>query len=205
MPAKSKAKPHKTEAAAQAAAQAKAEAEAEANEAVARALAEAELEAAAALAAAAEAAAARRHTPIDERGVEETELLEFLFPTQPKRLFHPASAARLFLFARHGPLVGGHIMGGRVGWRRALTPSELELMLDQVVREDLLAAFVGDRALSLAEEEEVLREARSLRSRLYDYTQAEIKVMPPCLWRAPFCPFPLECTTRPNLPAILAV
>lgn len=151
-------------------------AEEEANAAAALALAQAEQEAAAALAAAAEAAAARRRPPVDERQVEEAELLEFLFPTQPRRLYHSASAARLYLFARHGPLVGGQIMGGRFDRRRALSASELELILDQTVCEDLLAVFVGDRQLQPHEQEEVLSEARGLRARCYDYTQAEVEV-----------------------------
>ncbi|KAJ1625742.1 hypothetical protein T492DRAFT_843696 [Pavlovales sp. CCMP2436] len=130
----------------------------------------------AAAAATATAAASRRRVSADERPVEEAELLEFLFPTKPIRLYHSPSAARLFLFARHGPLVEGAIVGGRFDRRHPLTQSELALMLEQVTREDLLAAFVGDKELPPAEQEAVLSEARALRSKMYDYTQKEIQV-----------------------------
>jgi hypothetical protein len=129
----------------------------------------------AALAASATAAAARRKPPTDDRLVSEAELLEFLFPRAPVRLYHAASAARLFVFSRYGPLRDGALHGGRHDRRRPLSTSELELLMEEVIREDVLSAYVGDKQLAPDEQEEVLSKARHLRTKLYDYTEPEMQ------------------------------
>lgn len=115
----------------------------------------------------------------DDLPVRERELLEFLFPTAPRKTYHSPSAALLFIFAQYGPLVNGSIVAGRAKQPRPLSSSELRLLVDQLQREELVEVYVGGTVLTPEEQNVILREARHLKPKAYDYTQAEVKVMRP--------------------------
>ena len=95
---------------------------------------------------------------VAEKPVTEEELMTFLFPPDQQ---YPASASRLFLFGRYGPLVHGQIVGGSFKRHRGLTKQELGDLITQDEREELLALFLDpsvQKSLTPAEQAQVLGE-----------------------------------------------
>ena len=110
--------------------------------------------------------------------VTEAELISFLFP---EGLQHPSSASRLFLFARYGPLVHGQIVGGSYKRHRALTKQELNDLIEQDEREELLALFLDPSVKNSLTPEEaagVIGETRALphvKDALFNFTKHEVR------------------------------
>ena len=110
--------------------------------------------------------------------VTEAELFSFLFP---EGLQHPSSASRLFLFARYGPLVHGQIVGGSYKRHRALTKQELNDLIEQDEREELLALFLDPSVKNSLTPEEaagVIGETRALphvKDALFNFTKHEVR------------------------------
>mmetsp|Transcript_45804 Transcript_45804/g.118372 ORF Transcript_45804/g.118372 Transcript_45804/m.118372 type:complete len:163 (-) Transcript_45804:770-1258(-) len=94
----------------------------------------------------------------------EEELLNFLFP--PSKQYSRATA-RLYLLADYGPLVDGALRGG---YQRShvLSDQELEEMIRQSEREDILRIYMGDKVLRPDEQEDVLSKVPlKLKEKLY--------------------------------------
>lgn len=70
-------------------------------------------------------------------------LVNFVFPPGEQ---HPRSTGRLIAFALHGPLRDGALVGGARG-ARALTPRELNTVIDCIEGEDSRNVFAGASAL----------------------------------------------------------
>ena len=86
-----------------------------------------------------------------------SEIEEFLFPPYEQ---HPLSTDRLILVGLYGPLVDGHLRGGR-SMMRHLTPREIEIMCKQVEQEDILQIYVpnGSSGLTNTERQFILNQA----------------------------------------------
>ena len=120
---------------------------------------------------------ANRPQRVADKPVTEEELMHFLFPPDQN---NPSSASRLFLFSRYGPLVHGEIVGGSYKRHRPLTKQELNDLIEQDEREELLALFLDpsvQKALTPKEQAAVLTETRSLphvADALFNYTTHEV-------------------------------
>jgi len=127
---------------------------------------------------AAAAGAPARKVKVTDVPVSETEIMTFLFPPDQQ---HPSSASRLFLFARYGPLKRGQIVGGSYKRHRPLTTQELNDLIAQDEREELLSLFLDpsvQKALSPAEAAAVITETRSIphvKNALFNYTTHEVR------------------------------
>ena len=119
-----------------------------------------------------------RPQKVADKPVTEEELMNFLFPPDQN---NPSSASRLFLFSRYGPLVHGEIVGGSYKRHRALTKQELNDLIEQDEREELLALFLDpsvQKALTPAEQAAVITETRSIphvADALFNYTTHEVR------------------------------
>ncbi len=95
-------------------------------------------------------------------GVDPHELLQFLLPTG---FFHSKSTARLYIFAECGPTlvkVREGWMSLRAGYKgmHVVTEQELEDMIHEMIREDILRVYVGNAVLTPTEQEEVISQVR---------------------------------------------
>ena len=128
--------------------------------------------------AAGESSSPQPRSKVADKPVTEQELMNFLFPPDQQ---HPSSASRFFLLARYGPLVHGELVGGSYKRHRALTKQELNDLIEQDEREELLALFLDpsvSRSLSPAEQSAVLAETRSIphvEHALFNYTTDEVR------------------------------
>lgn len=115
---------------------------------------------------------------VAEKPVTEEELMTFLFPPDQQ---YPASASRLFLFGRYGPLVHGQIVGGSFKRHRGLTKQELGDLITQDEREELLALFLDpsvQKSLTPAEQAQVLGETIAIphvQHALFNYSTHEVR------------------------------
>jgi len=99
------------------------------------------------------------------------DLFEFLFPTG---LFHSRSTARLYIFAEHGPVLSqGRLRSGYKGQHR-VTDQELNDMIEEMIKEDILKIYVGEQVLSIRDQEEVIQQADSKFKNIPNYTRAQI-------------------------------
>ena len=92
-------------------------------------------------------------------------LLEFCFPDRDengKWVQHPPSTGRLYVFGEYGPLGDdGNLHGGAHG-SRTLSPTELKVMISDMIRDTILKVYMGERKakeLQPWEQEEVLAQA----------------------------------------------
>jgi hypothetical protein len=93
-------------------------------------------------------------------GVDKNELLQFLLPSG---FFHSKSTARLYIFAECGPTlvkVREGWMSLRAGYKgmHVVTEQELEDMIHEMIREDILRVYVGNAVLTPTEQEEVISQ-----------------------------------------------
>jgi len=84
------------------------------------------------------------------------EIFSFVFP--PHEL-HPRSTGRLILYSQYGPLQGGLLRGGKFS-SRALTAQELNVAIDTLEEEDVLAAFPGSFSFGMADAKDILTLVR---------------------------------------------
>eukprot|EP00736_Rhodelphis_marinus_P012333 Rmarinus@m.15737 len=90
------------------------------------------------------------------RWVTLEELLNFLFPMHE---MHPKSIIRLYIYADHGPLENGNLMGGFRRQRRVET-HELKVMIEDVIREDIVAVYVAKgKMVSRSEADHIMSSA----------------------------------------------
>ena len=83
-------------------------------------------------------------------------LLNFCFPTTDR---HPLSTGRLSVFGNYGPLAeDGTLRGGRQG-SRIVSHMELESMIEEMQREDILQVYIGKQKLQREAQEEILKQA----------------------------------------------
>ena len=83
-------------------------------------------------------------------------LLKFCFPVTDR---HPLSTGRLSVFGNYGPLAeDGTLRGGRQG-SRIVSHMELESMIEEMQREDILQVYIGKQALQREAQEEILKQA----------------------------------------------
>mmetsp|Transcript_52132 Transcript_52132/g.122307 ORF Transcript_52132/g.122307 Transcript_52132/m.122307 type:complete len:292 (+) Transcript_52132:184-1059(+) len=109
--------------------------------------------------------------------VDPEELLQFLLPSG---FFHSKSTARLYIFAEFGPV----LVKVREGWmslrsgykgQHVVTEQELEDMIVDMIREDILKVYVGDAVLKPTEQEEVISQADDKLKSIPNYTKEEIE------------------------------
>jgi hypothetical protein len=103
-----------------------------------------------------------KHNTHGAVGVNPHELLQFLLPTG---FFHSKSTARLYIFAECGPTlvkVREGWMSLRAGYKgmHVVTEQELEDMIHEMIREDILRVYVGSAVLTPTEQEEVISQVR---------------------------------------------
>ena len=83
-------------------------------------------------------------------------LLHFCFPLEDR---YPLSTGRLSVFGNYGPLADdGTLRGGRQG-SRIVSHMELEAMIEEMQREDILYVYIGNQRLQREEQEEILKQA----------------------------------------------
>jgi len=110
-------------------------------------------------------------------GVDPHELLQFLLPTG---FFHSKSTARLYIFAECGPTlvkVREGWMSLRAGYKgmHVVTEQELEDMIHEMIREDILRVYVGNAILTPTEQEEVISQADPALKSIPNYTKEEFE------------------------------
>jgi hypothetical protein len=116
----------------------------------------------------------------DTRGsvaVDPHDLLQFLLPSG---FFHAKSTARLYLFAECGPT----LVKVREGWyslragykgQHVVTEQELEDMIHEMIREDILRVYMGSAVLTPTEQEEVISQADPALKSIPNYTKEEFE------------------------------
>ena len=112
-----------------------------------------------------------------EVGVDPHDLLQFLLPTG---FFHSKSTARLYIFAECGPALvkvreGWMSLRGGYKGMHAVTEQELEDMIHEMIREDILRVYVGNAVLSPTEQEEVISQADPALKSIPNYTKEEFE------------------------------
>ena len=110
-------------------------------------------------------------------GVDPHELLQFLLPSG---FFHSKSTARLYMFAECGPTlvkVREGWMSLRSGYKgmHVVTEEELEDMIIEMIREDMLRVYVGNAVLTPVEQEEVISQADPALKSIPNYTKEEFE------------------------------
>ena len=110
-------------------------------------------------------------------GVEPLDLLQFLLPSG---FFHSKSTARLYVFAECGPT----LVKVRDGWTslragykgmHVVTEQELEDMIHEMIREDILRVCIGNAVLTPNEQEEVISQADPALKSIPNYTKEEFE------------------------------
>lgn len=71
-----------------------------------------------------------------------TDVLDFCFP---EGVEHPKAATRLFLLCEVGPLRDGWLWGGAYNARRKLSEYEIETMVTDLEREDIVTAVMPEK------------------------------------------------------------
>ena len=109
--------------------------------------------------------------------VDPNDLLQFLLPSG---FFHSKSTARLYIFAECGPTlvkVRDGWMSLRAGYKgmHVVTEQELEDMITEMIREDILRVYMGDAVLSPTEQEEVISQADPALKSIPNYTKEEFE------------------------------
>jgi hypothetical protein len=98
--------------------------------------------------------------------------MNFVFP--PDQL-HPRSTGRLLVFSLYGPLTAdGVLQAGRAG-KRVMSNRELDSMINEIEREDVLAMFTGGSVLCDTKTVEI--EVHALSRKLPQMTRAQVDSM----------------------------
>mmetsp|Transcript_44263 Transcript_44263/g.110851 ORF Transcript_44263/g.110851 Transcript_44263/m.110851 type:complete len:299 (+) Transcript_44263:45-941(+) len=109
--------------------------------------------------------------------VRPDDLFQFLFPPG---FFHSKSTARLYIFAEFGPVLvesKGGFMSMRSGYKgqHVLTDQELNDMIEEMIKEDILKVYVGDAVLKPSEQTEVIAQADDKLKSIPNYTKEHIE------------------------------
>jgi len=104
--------------------------------------------------------------------VDPEALFSFLYPPGQ---YHSKSTARLYVFAEFGPiLVKGRLCGGYKG-QHLVTDQELDDMIKEMIREDILKVYVENQVLTRREQEEVIQQADSKFKQVPNYTRSQVE------------------------------